>query len=74
MEIKKLHYNWFYSNECGEEYDIAEVGSVCARTQHLVVEIKEHRAQGDGDKWYYDVIYCNGSEMRVYNPNLVLRS
>jgi hypothetical protein len=32
------------------------------------------RAAGEGDKWYYDVIYTNGTEMRVFNPNTVFRT
>ena len=36
-------------------------------------EIIEHRAAGEGDKWYYDIIYTNETEMRIFNPNTVLR-
>lgn len=30
-------------------------------------EIREHEAQGEGDKWFYDVIYEDGNEIRLFN-------
>lgn len=39
--------------------------------QKGVVEIREHAAQGDGDRWYWDVYYdCNSVE-RIFNPHQV---
>lgn len=38
-----------------------------------VVNITEHRAQGEGDKWYYDV-ECDTFNVRVFNPTLVTYS
>jgi hypothetical protein len=39
--------------------------------QKGVVEIKEHASAGDGDKWFYDVVYDNGSVERVFYPHQV---
>ena len=34
-----------------------------------VTQIDEHRAAGEGDKWYYDVVYGNGNAIhRIFNP------
>lgn len=75
--IKKLTYNWHQVGDTdsgmGEDYDWAEVGCVDTKNKLEVKEITEHRAAGEGDKWYYDVIYTNDTEMRVFNPNTVLR-
>ena len=30
--------------------------------------IEEHRAAGEGDKWYYDVHLGNGVILRVFDP------
>lgn len=33
-----------------------------------VVEISEHRAAGEGDKWYYDIVYeKDGAILRTFN-------
>lgn len=32
-----------------------------------VTAILQHPAQGEGDKWYYDVIYQNELVIRVFN-------
>lgn len=36
-----------------------------------VIEIREHPAGGDGDRWFYDVVYENGSMERIFNPHQV---
>ena len=36
-----------------------------------VLEIKEHPAQGEGDKWYYDVILEKGESFRFFNVDNV---
>lgn len=75
--IKKLTYNWRQIGDMefgmSEEYEVAEVGVIDMRNRLEVKEILEHSARGEGDKWYYDVIYTNGTEMRVFNPNTVFR-
>ena len=37
-----------------------------------VIDIVEHNAQGDGDKWYYDIIHKNGTVCRVFEPIIVV--
>ena len=37
-----------------------------------VKEILEHKAQGEGDRWYYDVIYENNKCYRCFDPKGVL--
>ena len=32
-----------------------------------IKEIKEHAAQGEGDKWYYDVYFRDGTMTRLFN-------
>ena len=74
--ITKLSYNWFPCGDIesgmGEDMDVAEVGKIDHINKLEVKEIKEHPAAGEGDKWYYDIVYINGAEMRVFNPNTVL--
>jgi hypothetical protein len=33
-----------------------------------VTKIEEHSAQGEGDKWYYDIYVDDGKVIRVFNP------
>jgi len=37
-----------------------------------VESITEHRAQGEGDKWYYDVKLINGQTIREFQPITVI--
>ena len=32
-----------------------------------VKEIKEHTARGDGDKWFYDVLFEDGDIKRIFD-------
>jgi len=33
-----------------------------------VIEIIQHKAQGEGDKWYYDIIHDNGqTNVRLFD-------
>ncbi len=68
MKIVKIHYNWFYTigDECGESYDVAEVGK-CGCTL-----IEGHTPQGEGDKYYFDIWTEDQTMLRVFNPNLVI--
>lgn len=36
-----------------------------------VVEIAEHSARGEGDKWYYDVKFKKGDIIRLFSFDLV---
>lgn len=76
--ITKLTYNWHQvgntADGLGDDYYVAEVGKECYVNKLEVKEINEHRAAGEGDKWYYDVVYANGTEMRIFNPSTVLKT
>jgi hypothetical protein len=66
MKIKGLNYNWFFSvTENSTGFDSAYIG------YDNIINIEEHKAQGDGDKWYYDVFRSDGSIQRIFNPNQV---
>ena len=68
MKITEIGFNWFYSNNgYGEEYQTRKVG------KDGVKSISEHRAQCDGDKWYYDVEYDDGKVQTIFNINRVYR-
>jgi hypothetical protein len=65
MIIKEIQYDWYFTPE-GEEYKKYRVGS------DGVSAIVEHRAQGDGDKWFYDVHFEDGRVERIFNINKVI--
>ena len=76
--ITKITYNWCeYDNpQAGrvDNWKVAEVGVIQYEENKEVKEITEHRAAGEGDKWYYDIVFIDDTEMRVFNPNLVYRN
>jgi len=37
-----------------------------------VKEIREHPAEGEGDKWFYDVYFEDGSVTRIFNVYQVI--
>lgn len=67
--IKAINYNWFSSPANGEEFTNRTVGATYGNLK--CVEIVEHPAYGEGDKWYYDIHYSDGTKSRVFNPNQV---
>jgi hypothetical protein len=72
MEINKIHYNWVFASDgrdSGEDYQVEQVGT--KNENGLPIAIEEHRPQGEGDKWFYDIVYDDGSMKRVFNPNQV---
>jgi len=67
IKIKELWYNRVVDAD-SEDYDIATVG------KNGVVEITEHPASGDGDKWYYDIHSEKGEIgviVRTFSPHQV---
>lgn len=62
--IQHIKYNYYFG-ENGEEFTSADVGYNC-------MEIVEHQTSGEGDKWFYDVLYDNGQVLRVFNPHEVI--
>ena len=64
-KIVRLVANWWYNTELGEDYEIFIVG------RDGVTQILEHRPQGEGDKWFYDVYFEKEGTRRIFNPNSV---
>jgi hypothetical protein len=68
MEIYKICYNWFMTDG-GEDYNVEELN--IKTKEGVPIQIKEHSAVGEGDKWFYDVYYEDGHKKRIFNPNQV---
>ena len=70
--ITKLIYNWRQEGNMqggiGEDYEYAELG------KNGVKKITEHAAQGEGDRWYYEIFFENGSTHTIFNPNTVIKN
>lgn len=67
--IKELRYNWHQvidGNDAGENWHHATVG------ENNVVAIHEHEAHGEGDKWFFDIVYSDKGTERIFNPNRVI--
>lgn len=68
--INCINYNWFFStNESSTGFESRQVGILYGNVR--CVNIEEHPAAGEGDKWYYDIYYSDGNKVRVFNPNEV---
>ncbi len=67
MKIIQLLTNWysFSADGGGEDCECYDIG------KKDVVEIIEHKPQGDSDRWFYDVKYNHGGVKRCFNPNSV---
>lgn len=70
MTIKAIMYNWYSTPENGEEFTNRTVG-IIYHNNIKCDRITEHRAAGEGDKWYYDIHYSDGSMERIFNINQV---
>lgn len=81
--IDKLTYDWQPNNihHGVAQYRIAEVGKPVSNSWDVVFplnerpestaiveSINEHPAKGEGDKWYYDIMFSDGIVMRIFNP------
>ena len=64
--ITQINFNWGYSIENGEEYSSYTVGKDCE-------SITEHPAKGEGDKWYYEVLFDDQRTVMIFNPNQVFK-
>ena len=65
MKIVQLVTNWFAIPEHGEDYETYNIG------RDDIVKIVEHRPEGRGDIWFYDIYYKDGRMKRCFNPNSV---
>lgn len=63
MKIIKI---WFGH----KSWDPIEIGSPRDNLA-IVKDIKEHQALGEGDKWYWEVSYSDGSMARYFNVERV---
>lgn len=71
MKIIELNYNYRQAVSDGkevwpEDWDKAKVG------EKGVVKIVQHTAQGEGDRWYYDIHMEGGGMIRTFNPCRVI--
>ncbi len=57
IKITKISYS--------DNWETAEVG------KKECVKIEEHRSQGEGDKWYYDIYFKNDDIIRTFTPDKV---
>lgn len=71
--IKSIEFNWFFTEGNGEEWSKYTVGQTYTidEVEKKCIEIRQHSSQGEGDRWYYDVLFSDGSIRRVFNPNIV---
>lgn len=65
--IKKILFNWFFTQENGEEYNKYVVGLNCSK-------IEEHLPLCEGDRLYYDIHLEDHTILRTFNPNLIEQS
>jgi len=78
-KIIEVYYNWFSwcdgsdAGDAGNDWERARIGEEHKDTKLIVKEIKEHLPQGEGDRLYYDILFEDDTELRIFNPNNVLR-
>jgi len=59
-QITAIEYNFQTETGYAHRYEIDEKD---------VIRIEEHTAKGEGDKWFYDVIFSDKeSKVRIFNP------
>lgn len=63
-EVTKITHNWFYTEDGESEYTY-EVG------EKNVKYIVEHPAQGEGDRYFFEVWFEDETMIAIFNPNLV---
>ena len=70
MKIVGITYNWCVCERV-REFETRMVGLSYGELKIEVLKIVEHKAQGEGDRWYYDIHYSDGSIHKIFNPNEV---
>ena len=70
--ITEITFNWHYTTDIGESFTRRIVGKEYGNLG-VCESIEEHRAQEEGDKWYYDIVFRSGQTERIFNPNTVKR-
>lgn len=69
MEILSVVFNWFTTNENGEEFSSITVGNEYQGKK--CESITEYPSQGEGDKHWIDIRYSDGTGTRIFNINQV---
>ena len=70
MKVVKLRFNYRQtdnSNTAYHEFDEAEIGKKF--DGKLVTKIDMHSAAGEGDRWYFDIVFEDNTMTRTFNPN-----
>lgn len=65
-EVFKIDHNWFYTPDGDGSYTY-EIG------KDNVKQIIEHVPRGEGDRWFYMIVFEDGKEIYVFNPNMVYK-
>lgn len=69
MEATEVIVNWFFSpQENSEGYERIGVGAINGEG-HMCTKIEIHAAQGEGDRFYADCYFADGSMSRYFNLN-----
>jgi len=73
---KIIEVTWNWSPACMESNgDRIDYYSDTCETAHIsnekVLKIEEHIAMGEGDKFFYDIFFVDGTVHRIFNPNTV---
>lgn len=66
--IKQINFNWFSSEEAGEEFSSYVVG--CSG----VIKIEQRYPAGEGDRHYCTVYFEDGSEEVIFNINQIFKN
>jgi hypothetical protein len=40
---------------------------------HHIKEITQHASQGEGDKWFWTIVFEDGSEVMIFNPTKIVK-
>lgn len=71
LEVMTAGRDRYYLPEQDETSPFAVAGE--HRREVCCVEIHEHKAQGEGDRWFYDIILAgHGTCIRVFDPVTVV--
>lgn len=70
-KITRCVFDWFSTNENGEEYSVWETEKDRAGSNVRVVSLLEHLPSGDGDVHYVEAALSDGTKVRTYNVNQV---
>ena len=69
-KITKITYD-YHPPMCTNHEGIAESYELAIVGCDNIVEIIEHQARGEGDKWFFDIHYKDGTVKRIFNIHSV---